>query len=72
MNMIYINETAIVGQKFTYNDPNTEWTCVGYAANDTFLIVGSSFDSTNNRSIVRTFKLQDVKFHGQLPSPKVS
>lgn len=69
--MIHINEAAIVGQTFTALDPNMEYTCIGYACNDTFLIVGTNFDSTNNRSTVKTFKLQDVKFKGQL-TPKVS
>lgn len=68
--MIHINEAAIVGQTFTAFDPNAEWTCIGYACNDTFLIVGTNFDSTNNRSTVKTFKFQDVKFKGQL-TPKV-
>lgn len=66
MPQLVINDAAIVGKKFTAFDPNTEWTCLGYGCNDTFLIVGSNFDSTNNRTTVKTFKMSDVKFHGDL------
>ena len=64
--MMYINESTIVGQTFTATDPATEYTCVGYACNDTFLIVGAHFDAPNNRTALKTFKIQDVKFKGQL------
>lgn len=56
-----------VGTPFTALDPNAEYQYLGVAANETFLIVGSQFDSVNNRSIVKTFKLSDVKFKGELP-----
>jgi len=73
--MVHINETAIIGASFQVQvqafDPNVTWTCIGYAANDTFLLVGISFDAPNNRSIIRTFKFQDVKFLGKLPDPAV-
>lgn len=69
--MIHINESAIIGQKFNSLDPAIEYTCIGYAQNDTFVIVGAQFDSVNNRTTLRTFKMSDVKFMGQLnPVPK--
>lgn len=54
---------------------NNEFTCIGYGQNDTFLIIGAQFDSTNNRSHVKTFKLSDVQFKGNitattLPGPQ--
>ncbi len=63
---MYIEPDSIVGKTFTAMDPNQEYTCIGYAANETFLISGSSFDSTNNRSTLKTFKLSDVKFKGEV------
>lgn len=64
--MININSKAIEGLKFTALDPNTEYTCVGYASNETFLIVGAHWDQASNRTTLKTFKLQDVKFMGGL------
>lgn len=64
---MYIDPSSIVGKTFTStSDPINEFTCIGYGQNETFLVVGTSFDSANNRSIVRTFKFSDVKFKGQL------
>ena len=63
---MYIDPKAIVGQTFSANDPNTEYVCVGYGQNETFLIIGSYFDSPNNRSSLKTFKLSDVKFKGNI------
>ena len=63
---MYIDPKAIVGKKFTKDDPKIEYECVGYAANETFLIIGSVFDSANNRSQLKTFKLSDVTFKGEL------
>ena len=58
---------TIIGSIFVPNiTPNEEWTCIGYASNDTFLIVGSFFDVPNNRSFLRTFKFGDIKFKGEL------
>jgi hypothetical protein len=65
--MLHIDPKYIVGEKFTTQlDPNTELTCVGYASNDTFLVVGAFFDAPNNRTCLKTFKFQDVKFKGNL------
>lgn len=71
MSMVFIEPSAIVGKSFTALDPNQEYVCVGYGQNETFLIVGSSFDSANNRSTLKTFKLSDVKFKGEC-TPKVT
>lgn len=68
--MMYIKEQTIVGQTFTALDPNTEYSCIGYCCNDTFLVIGLYFDSVNNRTTIKTFKFSDVKFKGRL-IPKV-
>lgn len=62
MNKLYIEPSTIIGKTFTATDPNTEYECVGYAANETFLVVGKLNDTVNNRFTLKTFKLQDVKF----------
>lgn len=64
--MLLISEKAIIGQKFTANDPKVEYTCVGYAQNDTCLVVGAYFDSVNNRTELKTIKMTDAKFKGDL------
>ncbi len=63
---MYIDPKYIVGKKFTHTDPATEYECAGYADNGTLLVIGIVFDSTNNRSSLRTFKLTDVKFFGKV------
>lgn len=67
---IYIEPNAFIGKKFTANDPNLEYECVGYAANETFLVIGSQLDSANNRSTLKTFKLSDVKFKGEISAKR--
>lgn len=69
---MYIDPKAIVGKTFTALDPNQEYTCVGYGQNETFLVIGSSFDSANNRSNLKTFKMSDVKFKGEVTLPNPS
>lgn len=65
--MLHIDPKYIVGEKFdTQLDPKTDYTCVGYASNDTFLVVGAYFDQANNRTALKTFKFQDVRFKGNL------
>ena len=66
-NNMFIDPKYICGQKFTSpNDSTVEYTAIGYGANETFLIIGATFDSTNNRSSIKTFKLSDVKFTGNI------
>lgn len=63
MNKLYIEPSAIIGKTFTTSaDPNTEYECIGYAANETFLVVGKHMDTVNNRFYLKTFKIQDVRF----------
>lgn len=64
--MLLLSEKAIIGQKFTALDPKVEYTCVGYAQNDTCLVVGALFDSVNNRTELKTIKMTDAKFKGDL------
>lgn len=65
--MILINESAIIGKTFTIAaDPTAEYTCIGVADNNTFLLVGTRFDSINNRSILSTIKLSEARFKGEL------
>jgi hypothetical protein len=55
----------VIGQTFTINnDSTTEYICVGYAQNDTFVIFGAFNDITNNRYTIKSFKLADAKFKG--------
>ncbi len=63
---MYIKDSSIVGKTFYGNDPKCEYTCIGYADNGTLLIIGAYFDSVNNRSKLKTFKLTDVTFKGQV------
>lgn len=64
MTNLFIDSTTIVGKTFTVSNDvtNTEYTCVGYACNETFLIVGKYTDTVNNRFQLKTFKFGDVKF----------
>lgn len=64
MTNLYIEPSYIVGKTFTVSGDvtNTEYTCVGYAANETFLVVGKYTDTVNNRFSLKTFKFQEVKF----------
>ena len=64
--MLFIAEKAIVGKTFTAQDPKIEYTCVGYAQNDTCLVVGALFDSVNNRTELKTIKMTDAKFKGDI------
>jgi hypothetical protein len=63
--MLHIDPKFIVGKKFVGFDKNTEYTCVGYAANETFLVVGALWDQASNRFTLKTFKFQDVTFVGK-------
>ena len=67
--MIHINE-MIEGQTFIKTGDTTEWTCIGYASNETFLIVGSNWDQVNNRTTIATFKLKEITFKGNFPPCK--
>lgn len=58
-------DEKLIGTKFTVNDPSTEYTCVGFGQNDTFIIFGTMNDTPNNRFSVKSFKLADAKFIGQ-------
>ncbi len=65
MATIHIVPGTIEGKPFvTELDSKTEFTCIGYATNDTFLVVGARWDQASNRTIVRTFKINEVKFIG--------
>lgn len=58
----------LVGKSFTVTDPAIEYVCVGYAQNDTFIVFGASYDSMNNRSIIKSFKLTEAKFKASFPA----
>lgn len=64
--MLHIDPKFLIGKEFTALDPNTKYTCIGYASNDTFLVVGAVWDQASNRTTLKTFKFQDVKFHGNV------
>lgn len=64
---MYIESKYIIGKKFFSKDnPTTEYECIGYSNEGTLLIIGTTFDSTNNRSSLKTFKLTEVNFFGKL------
>jgi hypothetical protein len=71
---MYIDPKSIIGKKFNpvslnpVNDSSKDYECVGYADNGTLLIIGALFDSTNNRSNLKTFKLTEVNFFGKVTS----
>ena len=60
-------DEKLLGTHFTVNDPNTQYTLVGFGQNDSFIVFGSDNDIPNNRFKVKSFKLVDVTFLGQFP-----
>lgn len=67
---MHLDQTAFAGSQFTAFDPTIEYSFVGYADNGTLLVIGSRFDSVNNRSELKTFKLTEVKFKGPIQTSK--
>jgi len=64
---MYIDPKYIIGKDFyPANDPSIPYECIGYGDGGTMLVVGMYFDSVNNRTQFKTFKLTDVKFLGKL------
>ena len=59
-------DEKLIGQKFTVNDPNIEYACVGYGSSGTFVIIGAYSDAVKNETTLKTFKLTEVKFKGML------
>jgi hypothetical protein len=64
--MFNINPKFIEGATFSVKN-SSDWTCVGTAKNETFLIVGAQWDQARNRTTIKTFKLSEVQFKGKLP-----
>ncbi len=70
--MLNINIKSVEGVIFTtphLPDPTTEWTTLGYGQDPKSgvnYVVGTTFDSVNNRSRIATFLIKDVEFKGQL------
>ena len=61
--------TSLMGQTFTAPNsvvPAAEYKAVGYAQNETFVVFGALNDTVNNRFDVKSFKLTEVKFKGQV------
>jgi hypothetical protein len=56
----------IIGKSFNAFDPSAEYICVGYAQNETFIVFGAINDTANNRFSIKSFKLTDCKFKGQV------
>lgn len=66
-------DSSLIGTTFTVPStpgagPLPEWKTVGWAQNDTFCILGALNDTPNNRFEVKSFKLTEVKFKGQVIS----
>lgn len=68
--MLFIDPKFIVGQKFVpvNSVAPVEVTCIGYAQNDTFLLVGTTWDQASNRTVIKTYKMTEVSFVGKLPT----
>jgi len=69
MKKIMVLDTSLMGQMFTAQSstvPNAEYKVVGYAQNETFVVFGALNDTVNNRFDVKSFKLTEVKFKGQV------
>ena len=69
--MLHINLTALQDKIFvgTGVDTTTQWTCIGYGQDPTSAanyVVGMSWDQASNRTIIKTFLLKEVRFHGNL------
>lgn len=58
---MYLDPT-IIGKTFHVTDPNIRYRCVGYAQNETFVVLGAAQDVPNNRSKISSFKLTEVTF----------
>jgi hypothetical protein len=64
---MFIDPKFLIGLKFASPiDSNIEYTAIGYGQNETFLIIATTFDSTNGKSSIKTFKLSDVKLRGNV------
>ena len=59
-------DPTLIGKKFTGFDPKVEYTCVGFAQNETFIIFGAYNDAANNSFKIQSIKLTDAKFIGQI------
>lgn len=72
--MLNINFSTIEGLEFTAFDPNIHYKCIGFGQHPTEGVnyaVGAYYDSTNNRTEIKTFLLKDVKFLGNLNPTKI-
>lgn len=62
----------VIGAGFYKTDPHMTYICIGYGQDPTSganYIVGKEFDSTNNRTTIKTFLFREVTFVGQLLTP---
>ena len=62
MNNLFIDPKEVIGRKFTGTDPSVEYTCVGYAANETFLLIGKLEDHGGQSFKLKTIRLADARF----------
>jgi len=59
-------DPSLIGKKFTGNLAQIEYICVGFAQNETFLVFGAINDPVTNRFEIKSLKLTEVKFQGQM------
>jgi hypothetical protein len=64
MGKALIIEPSLMGRKFEVN--NIEYTCIGFGQNESFIVFGAVNDTTNDRFNIKSFKMVDVKFIGQI------
>jgi hypothetical protein len=72
--MLNITIKTVENQLFTSTmDPgSSQWTCIGYGQDPKSgvnYVVGTTFDSVNNRSRMATFLIKDVTFIGPISPP---
>ncbi len=63
--MTILDPNAFIGKEFETKTKGN-WKCEGFAQNDTFLVVGSQFNSFDNQTEIATFKMSSVKFVGKI------
>ena len=61
--MIDIKTEVLNGKEFETGN-GTTWICIGVS--HPYYVVGIQWDQASNRTTVKTFKFDDIKFKGQL------
>lgn len=65
--MIHIEPSKLIGRQYYTHDQKTTYTAIGYAENETLLIIGEYPDPTYKCNRLATHKLSDCKFLDFVP-----